>query len=132
MSQYSTAQIAELIGTSADTVRRLCDDGTLPSIRDDGGRRVVEGRDLAAYLSGQASAFAAESDELHSARNRFTGIVTRIERDGVAALVEIHAPPHRVVSLLTREAVDELDLQPGDLATASVKATNVTVEVPRP
>ena len=55
-----------------------------------------------------------------------------LERDGVAAIVEIHAPPHRLVSLLTREAVDELDLQPGDLATASVKSTNVTVEVPRP
>lgn len=132
MSKYGTAQIAELIGVSADTVRRLCDDGTLPSTRDDSGRRLVEGRDLADYLSHRAPAFAVDSDEMHSARNRFTGIVTRVERDRVAALVEIHAPPHRLVSLLTREAVDELDLQPGDLATASVKATNVTVEVPRP
>ncbi len=132
MSSYSTQQVAELLGVSVDTVRRWCDDGRLPTARDEHGRRLVEGRDLAAYLSAQAPPYAAESGELHSARNRFTGIVTRVERDGVAALVEIHAPPHRLVSLLTREAVDELDLQPGDLATASVKSTNVTVEVPRP
>lgn len=132
MPVYGTTQVAELLGVSVDTVRRWCDDGRLPTTRGAGDRRVIDGRDLAAYLSRQAPAFAADSDELHSARNRFTGIVTRVERDGVAALVEIHAPPHRLVSLLTREAVDELDLQPGDLATASVKSTNVTVEVPRP
>ena len=67
-----------------------------------------------------------------SARNRFTGIVTRVERDKLTALVEIHAPPHRLVSLMTREAADELDLKPGDLATAAVKSTNVVVEIPRP
>jgi molybdopterin-binding protein len=132
MSRYSTQQVAALLGVSVDTVRRWCDDGRLPTTRDELGRRLIEGRDLAAYLSEQAPPYAVDSGELHSARNRFTGIVTRVERDGVAALVEIHAPPHRVVSLLTRDAVDELDLQPGDLATASVKATNVTVEVPRP
>lgn len=132
MSKYGTSQVAELLGVSVDTVRRWCDEGRLPTARDEIGRRVVDGRDLAAYLSSQAPAYEVSSDALHSARNRFTGIVTRVERDGVAALVEIHAPPHRLVSLLTREAVDELDLQPGDLATASVKSTNVTVEVPRP
>ena len=67
-----------------------------------------------------------------SARNRFTGIVTRVERDKITALVEIHSPPHRLVSLMTREAVDELDLKPGDLATAAVKSTNVIVEIPSP
>jgi molybdopterin-binding protein len=66
-----------------------------------------------------------------SARNRFAGIVTRVEKDGVTALVEIQAGPHRVVSLMTREAADELRLAPGDLAVAAVKATNVVVEVPR-
>ena len=65
-----------------------------------------------------------------SARNRFTGIVTRVDRDKLVAVVEIHAPPHRLVSMMTREAADELDLQPGDLATAAVKSTNVVVEVP--
>jgi len=132
MSRYRTSQVADLLGVSVDTVRRWCDEGRLPTVRSDGGRRMVDGRDLAAYLARQAPAYGLESDELHSARNRFTGIVTRVERDGVAAVVEIHSPPHRIVSLLTAEAVEELDLQPGDLATASVKATNVTVEVPRP
>ncbi len=132
MARYGTSQVAELLGVSVDTVRRWCDEGRLPTVRSDGGRRMVDGRDLAAYLARQAPAYGLESDELHSARNRFTGIVTRVERDGVAAVVEIHSPPHRIVSLLTAEAVDELDLQPGDLATASVKSTNVTVEVPRP
>jgi molybdopterin-binding protein len=132
MSKYGTHQVASLLGVSVDTVRRWCDEGRLPTTRDENGRRLVAGRDLAAYLSEQTPPYAVDSGELHSARNRFTGIVTRVERDGVAAIVEIHAPPHRLVSLLTREAVDELDLQPGDLATASVKSTNVTVEVPRP
>lgn len=132
MSEFTSGQVAELLGVSVDTVRRWCDDGRLPTVRTDGGRRMVDGRDLAAYLSRQDPPFGVESSELHSARNRFTGIVTRVERDGVAAVVEIHSPPHRIVSLLTAEAVDELDLRPGDLATASVKSTNVTVEVPRP
>ena len=131
MPSYGTTQVAELLGVSVDTVRRLCDDGRLPTSREDGDRR-NDGRDLAAYLTSRDPAYTVGSDELHSARNRFTGIVTRVETDGVAALVEIHAPPHRLVSLLTRDAVEELDLKPGDLATASVKATNVTVEVPRP
>ena len=65
-----------------------------------------------------------------SARNRFTGIVTKVERDGLVAVVEITAPPHRIVSLMTREAADELNLQPGDLATAAIKSTNVVVELP--
>lgn len=132
MATFRTSQVAEILGVSVDTVRRWCDEGRLRTTRDEADRRVVDGRDLAAYLSNRAPAYSVDSDEVHSARNRFTGIVTRVERDGVAAIVEIHAPPHRLVSLLTREAVDDLDLKPGDLATASVKATNVTVEVPRP
>ena len=65
-----------------------------------------------------------------SARNRFAGIVTRIERDKVAAVVEVAAGPHRLVSLMTREAVDEIGLSVGDEAICVVKATNVIVEVP--
>ena len=65
-----------------------------------------------------------------SARNRFTGIVTKVQRDKLTAVVEIHVGRHRIVSLMTREAVDELGLQPGDLATAAVKSTNVVIEVP--
>jgi molybdopterin-binding protein len=129
MPKYGTSQVAELLGVSADTVRRWCDEGRLESSRREGGHRTVDGASLAAYLSEQAGAY--EPDELmpQSARNRFTGIVTKVERDRLVAVVEIHAPPHRLVSMMTREAADELDLQPGDLATAVVKSTNVIVEV---
>ena len=80
----------------------------------------------------RASALEPDSVMAQSARNRFTGIITRVERDTLVAVVEIHAPPHRLVSMMTREAADELNLQPGDLATAAVKSTNVVVELPRP
>jgi molybdopterin-binding protein len=132
MPSYRTSQVAELLGVSADTVRRWCDDGRLKTGRSSGGHRTVEGADLARYLAAQTKAYEPDSVMLQSARNRFTGIVTRVERDKLTAIVEIHAPPHRLVSLMTREAVDELDLKPGDLATAAVKSTNVVVEIPRP
>lgn len=132
MSSYPTSQVAELLGVSPDTVRRWCDDGRLRTTRSAGGHRAVDGADLARYLSEQEGAYEPESVKAQSARNRFTGIVTRVERDTLVAVVEIHAPPHRLVSLMTREAADELDLQPGDLATAAVKSTNVVVELPRP
>jgi len=130
MATYAPAQVAELLGVNADTIRRWCDDGRLPSHRNDDGHRVIDGADLARYLVDHDDAFEPSSLFRQSARNRFTGIVTRIEADGVAAVVEIHAPPHRIVSLMTREAVEEIDLQVGDLATAAVKATTVIVEVP--
>jgi molybdopterin-binding protein len=129
---YGTRQVAELLGVSVDTVRRWCDEGRLPVTKTAGGHRSVEGADLARYLSEQDKAYEPDSVMSQSARNRFTGIVTRVERDKITALVEIHAPPHRLVSLMTREAADELNLQPGDLATAAVKSTNVVVEIPRP
>ena len=131
MPSYGTAQVAELLGVSADTVRRWCDEGRLESTRSEGGHRTVDGASLAAYLSEQAAAYEPDGLMPQSARNRFTGIVTKVERDRLVALVEIHAPPHRLVSMMTREAADELDLQPGDLATAAVKSTNVIVEVTR-
>jgi molybdopterin-binding protein len=129
VTQYRTRQVAELLGVSVDTIRRWCDEGRLTA-RTDGGQRVVDGADLARYLSEQDRAYEPDSVLAQSARNRFTGIVTRVERDKITALVEIHSPPHRLVSLMTREAVDELDLKPGDLATAAVKSTNVVVEIP--
>lgn len=132
MTTYRPAQIAEILGVSADSVRRWCDDGRLRATHAEGGHRVVDGADLAAYLAEGAKAFEPESLMLQSARNRFTGIVTRVERDGLTAIVEVTAPPHRVVSLLTREAVDELGLEVGDLASAAVKSTNVVIEIPRP
>lgn len=131
MASYGTSQVADLVGVSIDTVRRWCDDGRLPATTR-GRSRVIDGADLAAFLSARAGAFEPDIEPRQSARNRFTGIVTDVRRDDLVALVEIHAPPHRIVSMMTREAADELDLQPGDLATASVKSTNVVVELARP
>jgi len=130
MVMYGTAQVAELLGVSTDTVRRWCDEGRLPSTPGAGRQRSIDGADLAAYLREQSAAYEPDSVMAQSARNRFTGIVTRVDRDTLVAVVEIHAPPHRIVSMMTREAADELDLQPGVLATAAVKSTNVVVELP--
>lgn len=132
MAEYRTKQVAELLGVSADTIRRWCDEGRLKTTLSQGGHRTIDGADLARYLAEQTKAYEPDSVLAQSARNRFTGIVTRVERDKITALVEIHSPPHRLVSLMTREAVDELDLKPGDLATAAVKSTNVIVEIPSP
>jgi molybdopterin-binding protein len=129
-SSYRPGRVAELLGVSVDTVRRWCDEGRLETTRSGGGHRLVSGPDLARYLTEQAAAFEPDSLPAQSARNRFTGIVTRVERDRLTAVVEILAGPHRVVSLMTREAADELALEPGDLAVAAVKATTVIVEVP--
>jgi molybdopterin-binding protein len=130
MSEFAPGQVAELLGVSADTVRRWCDEGRLRSKRSSGGHRTIDGEELARYLREADAAFEPDSVFGQSARNRFTGIVTGIERDKLTAIVEIHAPPHRIISLMTREAVDELDLKIGDLATAAVKSTNVIVEIP--
>lgn len=129
-ASYTTAVVADLLGVSADTVRRWCDDGRLSTTGGAGRQRRIDGAALATFLSTRGPAFEPESVRSQSARNRFTGIVTSVERDALVALVEIHAPPHRLVSMMTREAADELDLRPGDLATASVKSTNVVVELP--
>ena len=127
VNDFKPAQVAELLGVSVDTIRRWCDDGRL---RWAPGQRLIDGAALAAYLRDQDAAYEPESVMSQSARNRFTGIVTRVERDGLVAVVEIHAPPHRIVSMMTREAADELHLEPGVLATAAVKSTNVVVELP--
>ena len=116
---------------STDIVRRWTDEGRLASTRTAGGQRMIPGVDLA-RLAASASRHHAFEDEVgHSARNRFVGIVTDVRCDTVAAQVEVQCGPHRVVSLLTTEAVEELSLEPGMLAMAVVKATNVTIEVPR-
>jgi len=128
--RYRPGEVAELLGVSVDTVRRLADSGRLPTQRAEDGRRVVDGEDLARYLAEQAEPGAAGPIVGASARNRFTGIVTRVVRDEVVATVELRSGRHRIVSLMTAEAVDELGLRPGVLAVAAVKATNVVVEVP--
>jgi molybdopterin-binding protein len=130
MMSYRLGQVAELLGVSVDTVRRWADAGLLGAQRTRGGQRVVDGTALAAFVTSRFQ--APEHDEVvaRSARNRFTGIVTRVVKDQVVAQVELQAGPHRVVSLMTREAADELGLAAGVLAVAAVKATNVVVELP--
>ncbi len=132
MPIYRAGQAAELLGVSVDTVRRWADSGKLRTHRSEGGQRMIDGADLARFLAEAPPAAEPSVIVGQSARNRFPGIVTRVEKDKVTALVEIRAGPHRVVSLMTREAADELGLQPGDLAVAAVKATTVVVEVPGP
>jgi molybdopterin-binding protein len=128
MPNYRLGQAAKLLGVSADTVRRMVDDGRLRAIRSTGGQRLIDGTSLARFAKPKPPKKPAPVAQ--SARNRFPGIVTRVIKDRVAAQVEIQAGPHRLVSLLTREAVDELDLKPGMPAIAVVKATNVGVELP--
>jgi molybdopterin-binding protein len=131
--EFRIKQAAQLLGVSDDTVRRWIDTGRLPSSSDASGRRVVDGEALATFARETAQAAPrsrAERVVAESARNRFTGLVTRVVRDTVMAQVEIQAGPFRVVSLMSREAADELGLDPGVLAVASVKSTNVVVEIP--
>jgi molybdopterin-binding protein len=131
MTTYKVGQVAELLGVSADTVRRWADGGRLRMRRRTGGERLIEGADLARFLTETAHAPEPDLPVSESARNRFPGVVTKVEKDGLVAVVHIQAGPHRVVSLMTREAAEELALAPGDLAVGVVKATNVVVEVPR-
>jgi molybdopterin-binding protein len=129
--QYRPGQVAELLGVSVDTVRRWCDDGRLLTERTASGHRLVDGTSLAAFLRDHGVAAEAPGDGTVSARNRFVGVVTAVDADRIAARVELRSGPHRIVSLMTAEAVDDLGLRPGVLAVASVKATNVAVEVMR-
>lgn len=128
MHSYRLAAAAQLLGVSDDTVRRWADAGRLPTRRDEDGRRVVDGAALAAFAVSLAGDPAGPS--VTSARNSFPGIVTRVLRGEVVSQVEVQSGPHRLVSLMTTESVDALLLEPGAPATASVKSTNVVVEVP--
>ena len=129
MARYRVGQVAELCGVSVDTARRWIDSGRLPSAGA-GGQRLVEGDHLARFLAELNPPPAPAQVAAQSARNHFPGVVTRVVKDGVMAQVEIQAGPHRVVSLMTREAADELGLEPGVLAVAAVKATTVVIEIP--
>lgn len=123
-------QAAEMLGVTVETLRRWEGQARLRMERSIGGQRVVPIAEVTRLLAERRRAGHERPIVAGSARNRFPGVVTRIERDGVAAVVEIVAGPHRVVSLMTAEAVDELGLAVGDEAVGVVKATNVIVEIP--
>lgn len=127
MTQYRISEAARLLGVSDDTVRRWIDAGKLAVAKDEAGRSVVDGAELAAHAQRLA---AGGQDDPHSssARNRFVGLVTAITADTVMAQVDLQCGPFRVVSLMSSEAVRDLGLEVGSTAVAVVKATTVIVE----
>jgi len=129
MPSYKIGQAAELLGVSVDTVRRWVDGGRIGASRNEAGRRLIDGEALARFAVELTDAHEPAAVIGRSARNRFPGIVTRVVKDTVAAQVEMQCGPHRVVSMMTREAADELGLAPGVLAVAAVKSTSVVVEI---
>ena len=129
VTTFRIGEAAELLGVSTDTVRRWVDAGKLAALRDEHGHRLIDGVELAGFVRSQA-AEPDERSETSSARNRLRGIVTAVVKDTVMAQVDIQAGPFRLVSLMSREAVDELDLQVGSVAVAVIKSTTVVVERP--
>ena len=123
-------QAAEMLQVSVETLRRWESEGRLRMERSTGGQRIVPIGEVTRLLADRRAQSQERPIVAGSARNRFPGIVTRIEKDRVAAVVEVIAGPHRMVSLMTAEAVDEMGLKVGDEAVCVVKATNVIVEVP--
>jgi molybdopterin-binding protein len=129
-ASYRIAEAAELLGVSDDTVRRWIDSGRLPVRREAGGPAQVDGADLARIAAALHEPPEPGTTRGSSARNRLTGIVTGVLRDAVMAQVEVQAGPFRVVSLMSREAADELGLEVGVRAVATVKATQVSIDIP--
>jgi molybdopterin-binding protein len=129
-SSIRIGRAAEMLGVTVDTIRRWADTGRLRTMRSSGGQRLVPIDEVTRLIRERRHATTDRPIVAQSARNRFAGIVTRIEKDRVAAVVEILAGPHRLVSLMTAEAVDDLNLKIGDEAIAVVKSTNVVVEIP--
>ncbi len=123
-------EAAKQLGISPDTLRRWAEAGRIEAERTQGGQRTVSQADVSRLAAERRRSGSERPIIAQSARNRFSGTVTRVERDGVAAVVEVQAGPHRLVSLMTREAAEELDLQPGVEGVCVVKATDVMVEVP--
>jgi molybdopterin-binding protein len=128
MSHVRIADAAQFLGVSDDTVRRWISGGTLTSVTDTSGRMAIEGRELAAFAKEHATSPGGSQAGASSARNRFVGLVTAVKADAVMAQVELQCGPFRVVSLLSSEAVDELGLEPGSVAVAVIKSTNVVIE----
>jgi molybdopterin-binding protein len=130
VSAIRVRDAADLLGVSDDTVRRWIDDGTLPVEQDQSGRKVIPGKALAEFAVANAAAPKEPLGISSSARNRFTGLVTKVTIDGVMAQVEMKCGPFTVVSLMSADAARELKLEPGSVAVAVVKATTVIVETP--
>jgi molybdopterin-binding protein len=127
VTTYRIGEAAEVLGVSVDTVRRWVDAGRLSAARDEHAHRSIDGADLAEFAKSLADE-PTEGSRRSSARNRMNGIVVAIIRDTVMAQVDIQAGPFRVVSLMSREAADDLGLEVGSRATAVIKSTNVVVE----
>lgn len=123
-------EAAERLGISPETLRRWIDDGRLAAERTPGGQRTVAADAVAGLIADRRRSGRERPIVARSARNRFPGVVVSVRRDALVALVEVQAGPHRLVSLVTREAADELDLQPGSEVVCAVKSTDVIVEVP--
>jgi len=133
MPHFRISEAATLLGVSDDTVRRWAEEGLLEASQDEAGRKVIDGAELARRAEERAVAPAGLDASVigSSARNRFTGLVTRVLRDDVMAQVDLQCGPFRVVSLMSAEAANDLGLEPGSLATAVVKATTVIIESPK-
>lgn len=133
MTEFRISEAAALLGVSDDTVRRWGETGKLRIRKADSGRHIIDGVDLVPVMRDAATDSPLGTAFPHaraSARNRLTGVITAVTKDKVMAQVELQAGPFRIVSLMSREAADELGLEPGMLAVASVKATVVVVELP--
>lgn len=130
MPQIRIGEAATLLGVSDDTVRRWIDHGDLETLSDASGRKVVDGHALALFSRSRSRSVPDPVGVASSARNRFVGLVTAIEIDAVMAQVELQCGPFRVVSLMSSEAVKDLGLELGSVATAVVKSTTVIIETP--
>ncbi|WP_084077923.1 molybdopterin-binding protein [Demequina sp. NBRC 110057] len=131
MPHLRITEAASLLGVSDDTVRRWIDAEAVATVKDGAGRVLIDGADVARHAAERARATTDGSGMARSARNQLVGIVTRVVKDAVMAQVELHCGPHRIVSLMSTEAVDDLGLEPGVVATAVVKSTTVIVERPQ-
>lgn len=128
MAHIRISDAAKFLGVSDDTVRRWVAGGTLAAVTDASGRMAVEGKVLAEFARGHAKAVPGASGSASSARNRFVGLVTEVKTDTVMAQVDMQCGPFRVVSLMSSESVRDLKLEPGSVAVAVIKSTNVVVE----
>ena len=130
MAEFRIAEASALLGVSDDTVRRLIDAGRLPEHLDTHNRKVIDGAALAAYAAAQPSAPEETFGSKVSARNRLVGLVTEVKTDGMMGQVKMRCGPYTITSLISADSVRELELQPGSLAVAVVKSTNVIIETP--